>query len=65
MTNFKRLVRFAQGEAKYFGELLNADGSVYTIKKLLGNPFNKLEATEEIIKTEQVRQPRQDICQNL
>lgn len=62
MATFKRLVRFAQGEAKYFGELLEADGSVYTVNKLLGNPFDKLEVTEEVIKTEKVGESRQVMC---
>ncbi|KAH7210806.1 uncharacterized protein BKA55DRAFT_697942 [Fusarium redolens] len=57
MAAFNRLVRFAQGEAKYFGELLEHDGSVYTVKKLLGSPFDKLEATREVIKTEQLLCP--------
>jgi hypothetical protein len=54
MAAFNRLVRFAQGEAKYFGELLEHDGCVYTVKKLLGSPFDKFEATREVIKTEEV-----------
>ncbi|KAI5456874.1 hypothetical protein BGZ63DRAFT_417266 [Mariannaea sp. PMI_226] len=57
MAAFKRLVRFAQGEASYFGELLEADGSAYTVKKFLGDPFVKLETTEEVVKIEKLLCP--------
>ena len=55
MASFKRLVRFAQGAQVYYGDLIESVDSQYTVKILLGSPFEVLKPTDEIVKTDKVR----------
>ncbi|VUC24146.1 unnamed protein product [Clonostachys rosea] len=57
MAAFKHLVRFAQGDSIFYGDLIETSGKVHSIRKLLGDPFDKLEATEEIVKVEKLLCP--------
>ncbi|PVH69711.1 fumarylacetoacetate hydrolase family protein [Cadophora sp. DSE1049] len=57
MAAFNRLVRFAQGDQTYYGDLIGDDDGVYTIKKLLGSSFDSLELTGHIVKTEKLLCP--------
>ncbi|KAJ5679878.1 hypothetical protein N7462_008122 [Penicillium macrosclerotiorum] len=57
MAAFKRLVRFAAGTQTHYGDLLSATGTTYTVRKLDGNPFTGLKATEEIVTVEQLECP--------
>lgn len=54
MQAFTRLVRFAEGGQTVYGDLLGCIEDVYTVRKLRGSPFDYLEATNEIIKTDRV-----------
>lgn len=54
MAAFKRLVRFTTGAQTYYGDLVNAAESKYTVRKLEGSPFTSLRATEEIVNVEKV-----------
>ncbi|KAF4981414.1 hypothetical protein FZEAL_2762 [Fusarium zealandicum] len=51
MPAFTRLVRFAQGDSAYYGDLLDTQDGEYNIRKLLGTPFTKLEDAGEVVKT--------------
>lgn len=51
---FKRLVRFAIGDRIHFGDLLSANGGTYEVRRLTGDPFTKLLATEEIVQVDEV-----------
>ncbi len=51
---FKRLVRFAQGGSTHFGDLIKTSGSTHTVKKLQGDSFSQLQATDEVVETENV-----------
>lgn len=55
MASFKSLVRFAQGAQVYYGDLINSDNGKYTVKKLLGSPFEALKPTDEVVETDEVR----------
>ncbi|KAJ5918026.1 hypothetical protein N7454_010401 [Penicillium verhagenii] len=48
MATFKKLVRFANGTQTYYGDLIEATGNKYTVRKLDGNPFTSLQPTGEI-----------------
>jgi hypothetical protein len=52
---FKRLVRFAIGDRVSFGDLLSVNGGTYNVRRLTGDPFTKLQPTEDIIHVEKVR----------
>lgn len=51
---FKRLVRFAIGDRVSYGDLLSVNGSTYNVRRLAGDPFNKLQTTEDIVQVEKV-----------
>lgn len=61
VTTFSRLVRFAQGKSTFYGDLVESSSSSpegpYKINKFLGNPFDGLEATGEVVQTDKVRCP--------
>ncbi|CAM1509219.1 Fc.00g029580.m01.CDS01 [Cosmosporella sp. VM-42] len=57
MASFKRLVRFAQGAQVYYGDLIDTADGQYTVKKLLGSPFEALKQTDEIVKTDKLLCP--------
>lgn len=49
MTPFKQLVRFAVGDqTTHYGELINTDGSKYTVQQFDGTPFDQLRSTDKI-----------------
>lgn len=55
MTAFKRLVRFASPRSGiYYGDLLAVSENQYTVRRLEGNPFANLKATEETLKVDSV-----------
>ncbi|KAJ6150548.1 hypothetical protein N7471_001747 [Penicillium samsonianum] len=54
---FKRLVRFAIGDRIHFGDLLSANGGTYEVRRLTGDPFTKLLATEEIVQVDELLCP--------
>ncbi|KAJ5443842.1 uncharacterized protein N7458_007714 [Penicillium daleae] len=49
---FKRLVRFAVGDSISFGDLLSDNGSTYKVRPLTGDPFTKLQPTEEVVQVD-------------
>jgi hypothetical protein len=51
---FKRLVRFAIGDRVSYGDLLSVNGGTYEVRRLTGDPFTKLQPTEDIIQVEKV-----------
>lgn len=51
---FKRLVRFAVGDRVSYGDLLSINGGTYKVRRLTGDPFTKLQPTEEIIQVDKV-----------
>lgn len=51
---FKRLVRFAVGDRVSFGDLLSENGGSYNVRRLTGDPFTKLQPTEEIVQVDKV-----------
>jgi 2-keto-4-pentenoate hydratase/2-oxohepta-3-ene-1,7-dioic acid hydratase in catechol pathway len=51
---FKRLVRFPIGDRVSFGDLLSVNGGTYRVRRLTGDPFTKLQPTEEIIQVDKV-----------
>ncbi|KAJ5681969.1 uncharacterized protein N7477_001909 [Penicillium maclennaniae] len=55
---FKRLVRFAVGDRVSFGDLLSETGSTYKVRKLTGDPFTKLQPTEEIVNVDKLNVPK-------
>ncbi|KAK5702376.1 hypothetical protein LTR17_022373 [Elasticomyces elasticus] len=52
---FKHLVRFRQGNDVFYGDLLETGGDEFSVTKLLGDPFDALQETDEILKTKEVR----------
>lgn len=55
MTVFKRLVRFASPRSGvHYGDLLAVSENKYTVRRLEGNPFTGLKATEETLKVNSV-----------
>lgn len=54
MPAFTRLVRFAKGGLTVYGDLLECIEGEYAVRKLRGSPFEYLEVTNEIIKTDRV-----------
>lgn len=57
MATFKRLVRFAQGNSSYYGDLLASKDGIHTVKKFSGNPFAGLGDTDDIVVASTVRRP--------
>ncbi|KAJ6014855.1 hypothetical protein N7540_009446 [Penicillium herquei] len=48
MAAFKKLVRFFDGARVHYGDLLGVAENIYTVRRLEGNDFSQLKATEEI-----------------
>ncbi|KAJ5391151.1 fumarylacetoacetate hydrolase family protein [Penicillium cosmopolitanum] len=58
MTVFKRLVRFASPRSGvHYGDLLAVSENKYTVRRLEGNPFTGLKATEETLKVNSLECP--------
>ena len=54
MATFKHLVRCTQGGATFYGDLLQTSNNEYTVKKLLGDPFEGFRETTDVIHTDKV-----------
>ncbi|KAJ5365231.1 hypothetical protein N7517_008117 [Penicillium concentricum] len=57
MPTFTRLVRFSAGSQSHYGDLLAFTDGKYTVRKLNGNPFTKLETTEETVQIDTLECP--------
>ena len=55
MAQFKRLVRFAEGNQKHYGELLETTNNGYKVHRLTGSPFEALKTTDDVVETNKVR----------
>jgi hypothetical protein len=62
MTAFKRLVRFASPRSGiHYGDLLAVSENQYTVRRLEGNLFTGLKATEDTLKVDSVSNSNTEI----
>lgn len=54
MSVFKNLVRFTDGAQTYYGDLIEVNGTNYTIRMLEGSDFTDLRETDEIFNVNSV-----------
>ncbi len=52
---YRRLVRFRERNDVFYGDLLETRGDEFLVRKFLGDPFDALQETDEILKTKEVR----------
>ncbi|KAF4446027.1 fumarylacetoacetate hydrolase family protein [Fusarium austroafricanum] len=58
MSAFTRLVRFVEGDATFYGDFLDTQDGRYTIQKLHGSPFTKLEDSGKVVTTDTLAAPK-------
>ncbi|KAJ5297578.1 hypothetical protein N7508_007827 [Penicillium antarcticum] len=61
MSAFTKLVRFSAGSRTYYGDLVASVNGKYTVRKLNGSPFTKLETTEETVQVETLECPLESV----
>ncbi|KAJ5762323.1 uncharacterized protein N7511_005705 [Penicillium nucicola] len=61
MSAFTKLVRFSAGSQTHYGDLVNFVDGKYTVRKMTGSPFTKLETTEETVQVETLECPLESV----